>query len=203
MTPIVNGRLALEQVESGDLGGGGLVADVPFALPDQLTGLELSVAKSPSSCGRSISGVLKRDNEDAGVTRLPYRRHDRRQIAGHEPNTLGAGGDELLDRSHFAIVLSVEFAGVGLRRQASCLAFASNPSCASTKNGLVLVFVTTPTRVAEYERVLSTTARGQGRSPDGRERSRKLGHRFPPGTVRYGDIDLRPQVAGRNVFAFP
>ena len=43
------------------------------------------------------------------------------EVARHQQDALGAGGDELLDGGDFAVVVAVELAGVGLRRHAKFL----------------------------------------------------------------------------------
>ena len=76
-----------------------------------------------SGVGR-VGGIerrVERDDDDAGVARLLDRRHDRGRIARHQQDALGAGGDQLLDRLDLAVVVAVELAGVGLRRQAEFL----------------------------------------------------------------------------------
>ena len=99
-----------------------LSPSVPFAhSPISWPALKLSVAKSASAAVDGIERRIERDDDDAGVARLLDRRHDRGRIARHQQDALGAGGDQLLDRRDFAVVVAVELAGVGLRRQAEFL----------------------------------------------------------------------------------
>ena len=43
------------------------------------------------------------------------------EVARHQQDALGAGGDQLLDRRDLAVVVAVELAGVGLRREPELL----------------------------------------------------------------------------------
>ena len=83
--------------------------------------LKLSVAKLASAAVIGIERRVERDHEDAGLARLLDGRHDRGRIARHQQDALGAGCDQLLDSGDLAVVVAVELAGVGLRRQAEFL----------------------------------------------------------------------------------
>ncbi len=43
------------------------------------------------------------------------------EVARHQQDALGAGGHQLLDRGDLTVVVAVELAGVGLRREAELL----------------------------------------------------------------------------------
>ena len=102
----------------------GLVAERALGpLADQLAGLEVVGGEQRVGGVDRIERRVERDDEDAGVARLLHRRHDRRRIARHQQDALGAGGDQLLDRRDLAVVVAVELAGVGLRGEAEFLGF--------------------------------------------------------------------------------
>ena len=86
-------------------------------LPDQFAGLEVVGGEQRVGRGRRIERRVEGDDEDARVARLLHGRDDRGRVARHEQDALGAGRDQLLDRAHLAVVVAVELAGVGLRRQ--------------------------------------------------------------------------------------
>ena len=99
-----------------------LSPSVAFAhWPISSPALKLSVAKLRVGGVDRIERRVERDDEDAGVARLLDGRHDRGRIARHQQDALGAGRDQLLDRRDLAVVVAVELAGVGLRRQAEFL----------------------------------------------------------------------------------
>ena len=99
-----------------------LSPSVPFAhCPISSPGLEIVGGEVGVGGGDGIERRVERDHEDAGLAGLLDRRHDRRRIARHEQDALGAGGDQLLDGGDLAVVVAVELAGVGLRREAELL----------------------------------------------------------------------------------
>ena len=199
VTQIVDGRLVGGEVEGGDLGAGGLIAERALGpLPDQLTGLEIVGREVGVSRRDRVERSVERDDEDAGVTRLLHRRHDRRGIAWDQQDALGAGGDQLLNRPHLAIVVAVELAGERLRRQAELLGLGVEAFFHFDKEGIGVGFRDKPDDIAGMGRRAHKGERQRG-SRDGCEQSRHLGHRFPPDESMWRRRLSRPKAAGRNV----
>ncbi len=99
-----------------------LSPSVAFAhSPMSSPALKLSVAKRASAAVGGSSGVSRVMTRTPALRAFFDRRHDRRRVARDQQDALGAGRHQLLDRGDLAVIVAIEFAGVGLRRQAELL----------------------------------------------------------------------------------
>ena len=81
--------------------------------PIRLPALRLSVAKVAVGRVHRIERRVEHDHHQARVARLLDRRHDRLGVGRDDREALGAGGDQVLDRSDLSVVVAVELAGGG------------------------------------------------------------------------------------------
>ena len=171
-----------------------LSPSVAFAhSPISSPALKLSVAKLASAAVDRIERRVEGDDENAGLARLLDRRHDRGRVARHQQDALGAGGHQLLDRRDLAVVVAVELAGVGLRREAELLGLGLEALLHLDEERIGVGLgdeaddrsVGVSRRAGQRER----ERRGGG----GRKNSRNLGHCLPPYAGRCGGARRRPQ----------
>ena len=88
---------------------------------DQLAGLEVVGGESRVGGVDRVERRVEHDHLQARVARLLDRRDDRRRVARHDGEALGAGRDQVLDRGHLAVVVAVILAGGGAELDAELL----------------------------------------------------------------------------------
>ena len=165
-----------------------LVAELGLRpLADQLARLEVVGGDIGVGGGHGIERRVEGDDDDAGVARLLDGRHDGGRVARHQQDALGARRHQLLDRGDLAVVVAVELAGVGLRREAELLGLGLEALLHLDEERVGVGLGDEADDVSGVRRrAISATDKAAAR--DGRENSRKLGHRFPPGEVKAASI---------------
>ena len=119
MAQIVDSWLVSGEIEGGDLGRLGLVAEGPLRpLADQFARLEIVGGEIGVGGVDGVERRVEGDDENAGLAGFFDGRDDRGRVARHDQDALGAGGDQLLDGRNLTVIVAIELAGEGLRRDA-------------------------------------------------------------------------------------
>ena len=74
------------------------------------------------------------------------------EIARHKQNALGAGRDQLLDRSDFTVIVAVELAGIRLRSQSDLFGLGLKAFFHFDKEGIGVGFRDEPNDFAGMDR---------------------------------------------------
>ena len=112
VTQVIHGGLVHRQIEHGDLGVGGLVAErTRSPLADQSSGLAIIGGKGRVGGINRIKRSVEHDDQQAGVTRLLDGGHDGAGIRGDNGKALGARSHQVFDGGYLAVIVAIELAG--------------------------------------------------------------------------------------------